>query len=102
LSSRLQPPPSLSLFPYTTLFRSTEVETSLAILLFARSSLTSFRGPSAQRPLLELVGGNPKRVCYVSVIIPSIKPQGDNRIDFQRSEERRVGKECRSRCARNY
>src|SRR5438034_11639865 len=76
----LPPPPSSTLFPYTTLFRSRLNESSLARALL--------RIPAAG----ELWAAVSQALSY-----PIRADQSGECCDHPRSEERRVGKECRSR-----
>src|SRR5687767_16026177 len=72
-------PPRSTLFPYTTLFRSVE--------LWSRQSFPEI-GP---QPYLLTLG--PHSFLWFRLVTPAPGAEGG------RSEERRVGKECRSRGA---
>src|SRR2546425_12600958 len=87
-------PPRSTLFPYTTLFRSHP------------RALT--RGASADRRRLDVLGGGRQlhhklRAAQLGVLQPNLTahlghdPLADCETEAGRSEERRVGKECRSR-----
>src|SRR2546429_9155737 len=100
-------PPRSTLFPYTTLFRS-------YLKSAARYVEEQYAGQREKlRPIFEellKLGrslGDDVKVCPGKTIVPlyrqhvfaQIKPTTNSRVDFgfARSEERRVGKECRSR-----
>src|SRR5690349_25102814 len=79
----IPPPPTSTLFPYTTLFRSETV---------SYGELAKRIGqPSAARAVGAANGANP-----IPIIIPCHRAVGADG-SLTRSEERRVGKECRSR-----
>src|SRR5688572_32914533 len=80
-------PPRSTLFPYTTLFRSTIVGVSAA----GFAGIDPARSPQMRVPLL-----------MKPVIVPEWGwvRMDDERTRWVRSEERRVGKECRSRGSR--
>src|SRR5690348_18512669 len=81
-------PPRSTLFPYTTLFRSTVSMSAAAVLLAA------------------LIGGTILGLVGALMAIPiaaALKVVLAERLHARdRSEERRVGKECRSRWARDH
>src|SRR5256885_16368133 len=84
-------PPRSTLFPYTTLFRSSQLFGDLAVL--QRSRLI-------QRLALDPLGHQRRRgnrgTAAVGLETRILDDTGFG-IDLDRSEERRVGKECRSR-----
>src|SRR3712207_9099251 len=92
-------PPRSPLFPYTTLFRShvaNGMRVHVPILLALSANSPYWRGDdtglaSARMPIFR---------AFPRVGIPPYYDGWDDyeqRITFMRSEERRVGKECRSR-----
>src|SRR5262245_65671747 len=88
----IRPPPSSTLFPYTTLFRST-----------TRAFAWSLWGWSLQDPCLYEVaswkkaGLFPARHFVQARILERPAPERPCERARRRSEERRVGKECRAR-----
>src|SRR5256885_17197414 len=92
-------PPRSTLFPYTTLFRSLAEmlleanEPAQALREFEASMRVEpnrFRGFYGAARAADLSGDRTKARTYYSTLL-SLGEKGD------RSEERRVGKECRSR-----
>src|SRR2546422_10154745 len=85
-------PPRSTLFPYTTLFRSLEADGSVEPAERQRPPVRPLRRPAHQE-IVDLGGG--LAVCEGG---RQLREQvGVARRLEQRSEERRVGKECRSR-----
>src|SRR5690348_18329400 len=79
-------PPRSTLFPYTTLFRSI---TGSPVARANRAMAIGFRdGFAAGLAALDAVADDPRLAASNTVITI--------RADLLRSEERRVGKECRS------
>src|SRR2546429_8755475 len=96
-------PPRSTLFPYTTLFRSLaalgrQFRTDAALVL-EPGKLMAAKAPKEANPLLALL--LELRVVHergVRVVGGTLFPERDEIAgDILRSEERRVGKECRSR-----
>src|SRR3712207_9159791 len=105
-------PPRSTLFPYTTLFRSTEAIGTAVLMIgilaigYGKNQMPAGIGPVVVGLLIMVIGLglggatgfaiNPARDLgprIAHAILP-IKGKGDSN---WRSEERRVGKECRSR-----
>src|SRR3712207_9227509 len=93
-------PPRSTLFPYTTLFRSTMTRRRLHQPVFASQVMVAYETRCAVCSL------NHRELLDAAHIIPDSAPQGDAvvtnglalcKLHHARSEERRVGKECRSR-----
>src|SRR5256886_17108424 len=88
-------PPRSTLFPYTTLFRSLEVETIVALV-----EAGGVRGVSSARHDAhrgdEPVGQH-DRIQRRVELLDLLFDRHHEAARGQRSEERRVGKECRSR-----
>src|SRR2546428_13883289 len=96
-------PPRSTLFPYTTLFRS-----RLAISLGADGVVASGveaamirrelgKDPIVVIPGIRPVGASHDDQAHVTTPADAIAAGGDYLVVGRRSEERRVGKECRSR-----
>src|SRR3712207_9454150 len=81
-------PPRSTLFPYTTLFRSQRLQD--------RAGADVLRADAVLRPAHRV---HPRRRPLAAAVLghPAGDLQEDLRLDAARSEERRVGKECRSR-----
>src|SRR2546422_11369856 len=102
-------PPRSTLFPYTTLFRSIEPRREVDVLAQqAAQHLLDVGDESVQaddarlQHLLaaerEQLPGEPRRpVCGLADFLGVVPPRVTRGQVFERSEERRVGKECRSR-----
>src|SRR2546425_10838356 len=93
-------PPRSTLFPYTTLFRSTELEPhARGIEALSAPEGASFDAPAYVAALLEDARAAGARVEFGVAVRRIIEPGGTSpaRVLTSRSEERRVGKECRSR-----
>src|SRR3989449_11592414 len=96
-------PPRSTLFPYTTLFRSPGIAVRGELLLHNHpSGVLEPSGADLSVAARLHDGGvgfaivdNEVSDCYVVVECP--RPRATTRLDPFRSEERRVGKECRSR-----
>src|SRR2546430_15741552 len=101
-------PPRSTLFPYTTLFRSADLRDVMSAALRGRVMVKELLG-FARRSRLDLqsidlgglvgdLSGFLRRILPADVEIVSASEEDlpDVRADV-RSEERRVGKECRSR-----
>src|SRR2546425_10467157 len=92
-------PPRSTLFPYTTLFRS---RGKGYLLVDLPGSRVTFRPIAPVRrhvelPTIEGKGLTPKELDeQIAGAVAGAKPGIDDQI-VRRSEERRVGKECRSR-----
>src|SRR2546422_11289625 len=89
-------PPRSTLFPYTTLFRSLLRRQGHILIL-----LEDFREPLAARKLslrhfIKLIGAKLRKGRKFAVL-SHIETQRTGHLPHRRSEERRVGKECRSR-----
>src|SRR3989441_11106947 len=90
-------PPRSTLFPYTTLFRSTA---SFCPLVLARAALgtplLAVAGPPSAAEARPFVT---RQLLGVGVLLLTMVPGyvASRTTGAQRSEERRVGKECRSR-----
>src|SRR3989449_11261986 len=89
-------PPRSTLFPYTTLFRSVERGTG------TEAALTNFPVAAKTGTARRVVNGRYAAGEYTAsfaALFPADQPQLVLvvKIDNPRSEERRVGKECRSR-----
>src|SRR5256886_16182330 len=92
-------PPRSTLFPYTTLFRSRAIRLKKIVYMFMGSMIvkeTAYAiGMLALQDLLNFIG---RAYAYeptktpIRLIVDEV-----GRLAFPRSEERRVGKECRSR-----
>src|SRR5256885_16964002 len=90
-------PPRSTLFPYTTLFRSTDSE-RLQRLACRPSRALDGRGASAQSPVLSPIAhSSPVREGAQTKVQWRTECSEPLRTCAFRSEERRVGKECRSR-----
>src|SRR3712207_9554822 len=98
-------PPRSTLFPYTTLFRSRsrsqEVTDAVHVLIQADHELRGGEGPAGEGRYQGLL---PRPEAHEHELSSNRQPsQGHRRhgglslLEHQRSEERRVGKECRSR-----
>src|SRR2546421_12197768 len=97
-------PPRSTLFPYTTLFRSKRQKSEMAYSV-------SFIGKDKGRAVLllrgalffvltfafSLLSSQPALASDAAVLIYSRTREGGRPFESGRSEERRVGKECRSR-----
>src|SRR2546427_779913 len=81
----IPPPPRSTLFPYTTLFRSTSSPTAGPITVQSQDSFGNPSNPSSTETVA-LTSSSPDSPKF------SLTSGGS-----ARSEERRVGKECRSR-----
>src|SRR3712207_9116642 len=95
-------PPRSTLFPYTTLFRSGEG--ALGLVLADDVLLEEVVDLLGLRQLVELQVRRLRElllddlVAEVDALIADVHPRAsDELLDLLRSEERRVGKECRSR-----
>src|SRR3712207_9161670 len=96
-------PPRSTLFPYTTLFRSDELPHAERLVVVPAVTVTP--GPldlAALRSdpglgVLLLDGLVTSNVVIGDRVASSLSGPGDVIYDGDRSEERRVGKECRSR-----
>src|SRR3712207_9113215 len=102
-------PPRSTLFPYTTLFRSDDsgpliklagVLIAMAIAMIACGLL----GVGIERVAYKPLRNSPRLAVLITAIGMSFILQnvglvwkGPAQVPFPRSEERRVGKECRSR-----
>src|SRR2546425_12810629 len=89
-------PPRSTLFPYTTLFRSV-----IPIAIFGPGDVAAqWRAwrAVATAEMVQPVAHHPNQ-ALLSALKRLLTVQGGatNPIDYARSEERRVGKECRSR-----
>src|SRR3712207_9179331 len=109
-------PPRSTLFPYTTLFRSKRVTLALervgrvweeahALNEAARDAafelVQSNRATPLREPRLrEARSSTEEAVALINDLIESLAGGGGD--DRSRSEERRVGKECRSRWSPNH
>src|SRR2546429_9636686 len=93
-------PPRSTLFPYTTLFRSrvdvgTAAGTSLHIWYVDVGVRTSHAERISRKPWSK---GNARSRLEHSAQLPASQcPHAEPHFPLGRSEERRVGKECRSR-----
>src|SRR3712207_9541911 len=92
-------PPRSTLFPYTTLFRSTEASASSQVSYINTLTqqgvdviATSANDPNAICSALDQA-----RAADIKVVTYDSDTSPECRDLFIRSEERRVGKECRSR-----
>src|SRR5258707_15637730 len=113
-------PPRSTLFPYTTLFRSpgalqpgvwrtcrrnrsAHLDADLRGDCFSWRRLECGNGRNASKLILFAPGNSMKPVQVISYSgykadeSPRLLKLGDNLLPIERSEERRVGKECRSR-----
>src|SRR3712207_9185996 len=102
-------PPRSTLFPYTTLFRSYTKEFKQSVINERILSETSLADLSAKYNISTSVIRRWIKKYYNGIEIKDYKPGGDiytmksrkttheERVEIVRSEERRVGKECRSR-----
>src|SRR2546422_10991581 len=93
-------PPRSTLFPYTTLFRSVRDFADQVIRPSARQYDLESRFPwdnvkqmAELGHLLDVV----PREAALEIVLPGARPNDLIRKIAHRSEERRVGKECRSR-----
>src|SRR3712207_9051357 len=93
-------PPRSTLFPYTTLFRSVD---NNVWLVGDDDEVLVIDAPHRAEPIVEAIGGR-----QVTAIVLThghndhITAAVDLRETTGRSEERRVGKECRSRGSSHY
>src|SRR2546425_11273923 len=90
-------PPRSTLFPYTTLFRSNEIPRAEGIV---EEHVGKFLSWQASVELVGLVDSlrnrmREERASFIRSRVESIRHLTE--ADLARSEERRVGKECRSR-----
>src|SRR2546422_8648533 len=106
-------PPRSTLFPYTTLFRSLMVGMYATFLLFDKLNINPYYGFMAAGVLLftfgyllywVLIKPVQNKSHFMQILMTTgialILTDGAQLIfgaDYHRSEERRVGKECRSR-----
>src|SRR5437762_14359688 len=91
----LRRPPTSTLFPYTTLFRS-KYECGSYLVPFA----PFFRADFLQ--LLFPLPMSPRRLVIGHVLLHGHAHNGAAGKRASRSEERRVGKECRARGSREH
>src|SRR5256885_15132307 len=89
-------PPRSTLFPYTTLFRSASMPDGRRYLWIARSVSHGQRGYGSPRKTFSIGLGCDIRHAARLVYAKGLD-LGDPESATPRSEERRVGKECRSR-----
>src|SRR2546426_9758858 len=94
-------PPRSTLFPYTTLFRSVPADRGMARLPVAEGSLhkDGVGGEHGQDLLgIAALPSAAERVDQPAVrLVHGANIRQSESLDGDRSEERRVGKECRSR-----
>src|SRR5207248_10150589 len=95
LLSPIRRPPASTLSPYTTLFRSLDVERHIA----ERGALHPDVRPLAVGQPRHIVGRADVDVPRTEVIVEHRRDRVRLRDLLRRSEERRVGKECRARWA---
>src|SRR5256885_15539921 len=93
-------PPRSTLFPYTTLFRSLAQEERLLRFVFPERPGALFKFLSLMAPTwnISLFHYRNQGAGYGRILVGMQVPAKDGKkFDAFRSEERRVGKECRSR-----
>src|SRR3712207_9336032 len=97
-------PPRSTLFPYTTLFRSVRFADFATITRSRTLDVPTDVGQElydTARALFDALGLDRARIRLVGVRAERLVPAGETprqlELGARRSEERRVGKECRSR-----
>src|SRR5438132_12722903 len=91
-------PPRSTLFPYTTLFRSLFVQISDTHIGFNKEANPDVGGTLARSiGLVNAMPEQPALIIHTGDITHLSKPAEFDVAQQMRSEERRVGKECRTR-----
>src|SRR3989442_282196 len=86
----MRPPPRATFFPYTTLLRSAGVKLTPIVQLVP--------GATEPAPLGQVLpAAKAKSAACAPVMVMPVRFSGASPLLVSRSEERRVGKECRSR-----